>query len=221
MSAKRARLLLIGIALLAGLAAWRFASTAAVVPEAAPAQMPAAQSAPAAAQGTPEVHQVAAQLPARVEPAAPPGPPTPMGNSPVVELPRTPPPENLPRGLRTPTANMTDAGIRFPLDRRGISAAMEEQKPQMKECYEQWQKLQPSLAGTMKIAFRIATDGGEESIVDQVRVLEDGGMGNVAFEGCVLNAVSDLRFEKPEGGGTVTVHYPIVFAASDAGLALP
>ena len=63
----------------------------------------------------------------------------------------------------------------------------------------------------LKIGFRITADGGADAVVDQVSIVEDAGMGNVAFEGCVLSVMQDLRFDPPEKG-SLTVKYPIVFS---------
>ncbi len=105
-----------------------------------------------------------------------------------------------------------DAGVRFPLSAQGIKAAVQDAKPDLQQCYEEWTKLSPSLQGHLKIGFRIS-DGG---VVDRVRLVEDAGMGNTAFEGCVLSVMSDLRFDPPESGD-LEVTYPIAFSTDGGG----
>jgi hypothetical protein len=118
----------------------------------------------------------------------------------------------LPPGLRPPVANYDgDGGVRFPLTRDGIKAAVEDAKPQVRECYEEWLKANPALSGQLKIGFRIAADGGPEAVVDQVRLVGDAGMGNLAFEGCVLSVMGGLRFDAPPEG-TLNVSYPFTFS---------
>jgi hypothetical protein len=44
------------------------------------------------------------------------------------------------------------------------------------------------------------------------------GLGNVAFEGCVLSVLSDMRFELPPGNRNgITLHYPLTLASHAPG----
>ncbi len=119
-----------------------------------------------------------------------------------------------PRFIGGPS-RVVDGGVRFAISREGIKAAMRGAIPELKDCYEAWLKVKPGLAGKIVPRFTIDTDDGEVGKVTQVS-LGDAGLGHAAFEGCVLNVVSDLRFDAPMDG-EVQVTYPLVFENRDAG----
>jgi len=107
-------------------------------------------------------------------------------------------------------AHAADAGAIHKLDRDGIQSAIREKLPQIKDCYESWLGMNPQLAGKLVVGFRIVpNDGGTEGVVGEIAIA-DGGMGHVAMEGCVMNVMSDMRFEAPENG-ELTVNYPLRF----------
>jgi len=89
--------------------------------------------------------------------------------------------------------------------------------PDVKDCYESWLAMRPGLGGRLVVRLTIDTDDGVEGRVTRLG-LADGGIGNVAFEGCALSSFSDLRFEPPLGG-PMTVTYPFLFISRDAGSA--
>ncbi|MBK7860569.1 MAG: AgmX/PglI C-terminal domain-containing protein [Archangiaceae bacterium] len=123
----------------------------------------------------------------------------------------------MPPGMRLPVANYgADGGVRFPLSGDGIRAAVADARPQVRECYEAWLKVNPQLQGRLKVAFRITSDGGTEATIDQVHLVGDAGMGNLAFEGCVLSVMSGLHFDPPPQGA-LEVTYPLSFSSADAG----
>lgn len=86
----------------------------------------------------------------------------------------------------------------------------------MKECYEEWLKVQPSLGGRVVVRFTIDTDDAVEGRVSKALLVGDAGMGHLAMEGCVLSVMSALRFEPPLSG-TMDVTYPLNFSPSDGG----
>jgi len=131
-------------------------------------------------------------------PAPAPMPPGSSAAAPPVEAPPAPGTPHFP----------LDAGVRFGLTGAGIKAAVQDAKADIQHCYEEWSKVSPSLQGRLLVGFRIS-DGG---VVDRVRLVEDAGMGNAAFEGCVLSVMSDMRFDAPEAGGDLEVTYPLVFS---------
>lgn len=114
---------------------------------------------------------------------------------------------------RQTSGGATDAGVRFALDRSGIQAAIESALPEVRDCYESWLGMQRDLGGRLAVTFTIDTDDGEVGRVTHL-ALGDGGVGNVAFEGCVLSSLKDLRFEPPLEG-PMNVTYPMKFSASD------
>ncbi len=108
-----------------------------------------------------------------------------------------------------------DGGPRFAVDREGIRAAMGDKTPEIRECYEAWLQQNPSLGGTLKVHFRINQPPGKNlAMIDDVDI-GDGGLGNVALEGCVLNAIKTIRFEPPPRGGVMEVNYPFHFSSHD------
>jgi len=66
------------------------------------------------------------------------------------------------------------------------------------------------------VSFRIAAMVAKTAVVDQVHLTEDAGMGNAAFEGCVLSVMSSLHSTRRKEG-TLSVTYPLMFS-SDAAL---
>jgi hypothetical protein len=102
-----------------------------------------------------------------------------------------------------------DAGHRYALSKQGISAAVQSGLPEIQECYEQWRRFQPSLAGRLTVHISIETEDGTEGHVAHVST-GDAGLGNIAFEGCVLSIISGLRFDPPLDGGFDTT-FPLSF----------
>ena len=96
----------------------------------------------------------------------------------------------------------------WPADYDGINGAIGESLGDIRECYDQWLNLVPDLEGKVVVRFVIeGEDGG--GVVTETEVAEATTDENTFFEGCVLNVMSDLTFEDPEGA--VTVNYPFVF----------
>jgi hypothetical protein len=122
-------------------------------------------------------------------------------------------PENLPRGLRPPAANFgPDGGIVFPLNPKGIAAAVEQAMPDLQRCSDN----NPDLYGNAVLRIHVVGVGeGAEASVETVEV------ENLAqpqeFTACALSALTDLRFEHPVNGDEYIIEYPISFAPPDAG----
>ena len=98
----------------------------------------------------------------------------------------------------------------LPVDAEGIDAAVLPSLRDIRNCYQSWLALQPDLEGEIVVRFVVAERDGI-GVVDRIEVVEGTTTGNTLFEGCVMNVMSDLRFEPPEGGGTVEVDYPFLF----------
>lgn len=101
------------------------------------------------------------------------------------------------------------------LDREGITGAMAEARPEIKRCYEQWLADNPGLAGKMvaTMVIEAAEEGAEVAKVHSVD-LKDSELDHPFLEGCVLNAMEELRFENPTGDtGRLTVNYPFLFSS--------
>jgi hypothetical protein len=139
---------------------------------------------------------------------------------PVVPLPTPTAPtakqEAQARDLSAGVEPVVDAGRLFGLTRDGIRDAFQSQMGEVKDCYEAWLNQNQDLAGTMLVSFEIAATDGGGGGVTKLEVL-DGGLGHALMEGCVLNALADVRFEQPEK--PITVHYPLTFSSQqdDAG----
>lgn len=109
------------------------------------------------------------------------------------------------------TSGAMDGGVRFALDRNGIQTAVKSALPDVKDCYEAWLAMHQGLSGRLVLTLTIDTDDGVEGRVTRLS-FADGGVGNVAFEGCVLSSFADLRFEPPLDG-PMNVTYPMLFSA--------
>ena len=110
----------------------------------------------------------------------------------------------------------SDGGVPYPVDKEGIRAAVKAALPDVRDCYEEWLKVQPELGGRLKASFTIDTDDGVEGKVESVS-LGDSGIGHFAMEGCILSAFQGLRFEAPMNG-PINVTYPLALVpGSDGG----
>lgn len=105
----------------------------------------------------------------------------------------------------------------YEFSKEGFRRAIEEKMPEIRECYEAWQKQNPGLAGRLLVGFDIAADNRGAAEVQHVELV-DGGVGQPFMEGCVLNAFEDIRFEEPPGGGQVKVRYPIELGPAGGGV---
>jgi hypothetical protein len=129
------------------------------------------------------------------------------------------PPSSAPAAPIAPAHDATEPVVQqYPLDPDGISAAVRDATPELRQCYELWMMVDPSFAGTLKVrmVLKANPDGGPSSYMEQVSVMEDAGMGHMAFEGCVRSVLSTMRFDAPEGGKPVTIEYPFSFGSSPA-----
>jgi hypothetical protein len=74
-------------------------------------------------------------------------------------------------------------------------------------CYENGLRINPTLVGRVVVKFVINASGAVAMTADGGSDLPDAGV--VA---CVLRGIGNLSFPQPEGGGMVTVVYPLVFS---------
>lgn len=113
-------------------------------------------------------------------------------------------------GLGPEDIEPLDGGVLHPITREGIKDAVQQELPQIRECYEAWLRQNPTLAGKLKVQFTIAEIPGRERARVQRVDIADGGFGHVMMEGCVRNVFQGMRFERPRGGET-RVTYPLSF----------
>jgi hypothetical protein len=101
--------------------------------------------------------------------------------------------------------------------------------PSMAQCYAAGLARTPGLAGTVNVRFVIDVDGH----VSEAAESTEAPTGTTQFDAmasskptaavsrfpdaevtkCVVAEFANLKFPKPEGGGTLTVVYPVVFKA--------
>jgi RNA polymerase sigma factor (sigma-70 family) len=135
-----------------------------------------------------------------VEPSA--AAPVSKPSAPTITVPATP-------------SGAIDGGVLYPLDKDGFRAAVKSAIPDIKDCYESWLAMNPALGGRLVVKLTIDTEDGVEGRVTRLSIA-DGGIGNVAFEGCALSSFLNLRFEPPLDG-PMNVTYPLMFSSADAG----
>lgn len=115
------------------------------------------------------------------------------------------------------SASDADSGdpVIHPVSPVGIDGAMRGELVGIRECYQAWLNQNPDLGGRLVVRFTIEDDPEQpgEAGVSAVAIDDDSTVDHVFIEGCVMNAVSDLRFEPPEMGSPVTVTYPFQFTA--------
>ncbi len=101
----------------------------------------------------------------------------------------------------------------WPLSREGIQGAVLEALPGMKACYDDALARDPSLGGKMILGFTVVDhDGlGKVTVVE----LDDGAVSDDDMIGCVLDSLEGLQFDPPEGGGELSVSYPITFSPEE------
>lgn len=78
-------------------------------------------------------------------------------------------------------------------------------------CYEKAMAKNPALAGKVGLSFTIGAQGTVTSVTAGDATISDAEMVT-----CVISAVKAMTFPAPEGGGTVNVTYPFVFAPADS-----
>jgi TonB family protein len=92
------------------------------------------------------------------------------------------------------------------LDRELVRRVIQENKNQIRACFERLLNQDPDLNGKVQTQFTIGPDG---------RVLEakvsQSTTGNSELDTCVASRVRLWVFPKPKGGGTVVVSYPFIF----------
>ena len=161
----------------------------------------------------PRVEARDASVPPPMIATAPPSAPSPAAAPPPSEGALDPEPdfrhlEAL--GLTPEDLEPLDGGVLHPVTKDGIKEAVQPELPQIRECYEDWLKQNPNLAGKMKVQFTILEIPGRDRAKIQKVEVADGGMGHLMMEGCVRNVFKGMRFETPRGGET-RVTYPLNF----------
>lgn len=96
--------------------------------------------------------------------------------------------------------------------REGIVSAIQERIGEIKECYDGWVRIEPSLTGRLETEFVISTDPEDPARGKVTEVgVTDADFEHAFMEGCVLHVFEDLRFEPP-AKGAVTVRHQMRFS---------
>jgi hypothetical protein len=102
------------------------------------------------------------------------------------------------------------------LSREYIQAQIAEIVPLVMECYEMELAQAPSLAGNLKVRFKIIGDEEYGGLVVESQILKESSLVDQAgLVECVRETMYALRLHAPEGGGEVTVTYPFKFQSSE------
>lgn len=102
----------------------------------------------------------------------------------------------------------------FPLNKEGINDAVRERLGEIRDCYNAWLEADPELAGKVVVKFHVRGDDQGYGEVYEALTHEGTDTDNDFFEGCVVNVMSELRFEPPADGGIMIVSYPFVFSSA-------
>lgn len=129
-------------------------------------------------------------------------------------------------GIDEPDASDDDDAVEpmprtiWPADVAGIRGAVDEALPELTECYAQWLKLEPELAGDIEVKFAVtlgpeddpdaprAEDGTRLATIPDLDLVSD--VEHAFMEGCVADVMGDLWFDPPPKG-RLEVTYPLKF----------
>jgi hypothetical protein len=90
--------------------------------------------------------------------------------------------------------------------------------PLLRSCYGDALLRQPKLAGNLVLKFAIVGDPSVGGVVEDADFAEESDIQEDEMRTCVRESLMSLTLDKPpEGGGKVTVTYPIAFAPGDDG----
>jgi hypothetical protein len=88
--------------------------------------------------------------------------------------------------------------------------------PLLRQCYENALAQRPELAGKLVLTFTIVGDPSVGGVVEDADFDEESDLQDPEMETCVRESLMTLIFDKPpDGGGFVTVKYPVLFSPDD------
>ena len=105
------------------------------------------------------------------------------------------------------TVTPGSATVKGQLSPELIDKEVRRHRAQMQFCYQKQLTRSPNLAGKVSLQWVIAMDGS----VIRPKV-KSSSLGNDDVESCLVRALANWKFPKPEGG-VVEVIYPFVFGA--------
>jgi TonB family protein len=106
-----------------------------------------------------------------------------------------------------PTIKPGTAAVQGALSKEVIRRIIKQHLNEVRFCYEQALATQPDIEGKMAVKFTISPTGAVETANVSTSTL-----GAPAVDSCVSQAFERWTFPAPEGGGSVTVTYPLAFA---------
>ncbi len=118
-------------------------------------------------------------------------------------------------GATGATASANAPGEATALDRDYVRAAMREVLPLLSECYMLALAEQPGLAGELVADFTIEGEPEVGGVIADVTIAPESGLDNATMNECVRETVYTLQLPAPQAGGTLSVRYPVRFAASE------
>ena len=98
------------------------------------------------------------------------------------------------------------------LDKDTIRTGIKSIIPRVEECYTKGLERNPKLGGKVVVKFVIRTKDGRGRIDEGEIDSENDELQSPLVEQCILNAMADIDFPAPSGGGEVHVSYPFVLA---------
>lgn len=82
-----------------------------------------------------------------------------------------------------------------------------------KRCYDARLQVNPDAGGKVLVSFTVFADEELGGVVDEVQLAEETEMTDEAFTDCLRASMYEVLFDPPSDGGSVTITYPLVFAA--------
>jgi hypothetical protein len=124
-------------------------------------------------------------------------------------------------GPSTPAAG-GDAGPRGHLSKEYIRETVREVVPLIRECYEMALEDDDQYEGVIRAHFTISGEPEVAGLVETAELLAggpdagpDAAVPGESLSECLRETVLSLEFPAPEGGGEVTVTYPLRFSRGD------
>lgn len=111
-----------------------------------------------------------------------------------------------PPAAQAQTEDMAIEGIAGQLDASAVLAVLENNKTQLKKCYEDVSSRLRFLSGQIEIKLFIGTDGKAKRVITQ-----KSNLGAYEVERCVVETLTSIAYPAAKGGlGEIT--YPMAFA---------
>ncbi len=109
------------------------------------------------------------------------------------------------KGISAISVSSRDMVLEGGLSRYAINATIAKYINQVRRCYENQLKTNPSLEGLVTIGFEIGGNG----MLNYSNIIKSS-LGNKKVESCITNKMMGWKFPKPKGGVNVKVDYPFM-----------